>query len=170
MGGAIFLPDHEQQVRLVAMKGASDDEIADMFNVSREVFQKWRKAYPSFNDAVMSGRTRADTEVVVSLYKRATGYDYEETVPTKSGKCVLVKKHAPPDVGAQQYWLNNRQPDNWRSSSTKHIAGRSREDDETLGVKIETRDEMISAILTLIEPKPDGATKAIGKDTAKNRQ
>lgn len=162
----VFLPDKEHLVRMIAMKGATDDEIAEAFGVDKERFQRWRRIYPSMNTALEQGRLQVDADVVYSAYKSAVGYTYEEEQATQKGGVVTVERYAKADPSSIQYWLNNRQPLNWRSSSTKHLAGRSREDDEAVdGVKPETRDDLINAIVSMIAPKPDGASKASAKDT-----
>lgn len=64
----------------------------------------------------------ADAKVEKMLYKRALGYDVEETErivdvnPDGSVKPVRVKttkKHIAPDTMAQMYWLNNRRRGEW---------------------------------------------------------
>lgn len=158
---AIFLPDHLQQVRMIAMKGATDDEIAETFGHSVDTITRWRKLYPSFAKALESGRTHADQNVVVSLYNQTQGYTYEEeqAVGGKVPAVMTVKKFARPDTSAIQYWLNNRAPEVWRSARTTHVAGGSRDGDVPLGVKVETRNELIDAIVGMIATKPDGSSK-----------
>lgn len=160
-GKSVFLPEKEHLVRMIAMRGADDDEIADTFGVPRETFQAWRKLYPTMNDALEKGRLVADADVVFALYREATGYCYteEQAVGGKEPTVLEVKKCARPSVDAQKYWLNNRQPENWRSSSTSHVAGGTRKDDAPLGIKVETRDELIDSIVAMLASKPDGLEK-----------
>lgn len=164
----VFLPDKLALVRMIAMRGASDDEIADTFGVSRETFAKWRRAYPTMNEALEKGRLSVDADIVESLYKQATGYHYEEDAPTKNG-LVRVERYRVPDIGAIKYWLDNRQPDHWGSSSTTRLVGAKKPDgsDGPIGVKVETRNEIIDAIMGLITPKPDGESRP--KDAANDR-
>lgn len=157
-GGAVFLPDMEQQVKMIAMRGASDDEIADTFGVSREMFQKWRAAYPKFNDAVDKGRSVADANVMYALYRNATGFHYEEDAATAKGGIVRLERYARPETSAQQYWLNNRKPDEW-GSTTRLTGGRKNGEDLPIGMKVESREEIIAAIVSLVYPKPDGQSK-----------
>ena len=156
-GGSVFLPDLEQQVKMIAMRGASDDEIADTFGVSREMFQKWRQAYPKFNDAVDKGRSVADANVMYALYRNAVGFHYEEDATTKDS-VVRIERYAKPDTSAQQYWLNNRKPDEW-GTKTSLTGGRKNGEDLPLGMKIESREEIIAAIVSLVHPKADGQSK-----------
>lgn len=154
---AVFLPDHLDTVRLIAMRGASDSEIAAMFGVTEGAFARWRAMYKDFNGAIEKGRTHADAEVVVSLYKRAVGYDYtEEVVAGKDPEVFEVSKHSPPDVGAIQYWLNNRQHEFWGSKSRTEHSGVG---GGPIGLKAETKSDIIDAIVGLITPKPDDELK-----------
>ena len=58
-----------------------------------------------------------------SLLKRAKGYSYEEVTKIMSldkegnpqlRETKVVKKEIAPDVGAQAFWLKNRNPEKWR--------------------------------------------------------
>lgn len=154
--GSFFLPDHEQQIRMIAMKGATDDEIADIFGVSRIAFQKWRKLYPTFEKALDEGRTVVDADVVFKLYTQTQGFYYtEETAAGKDADVVEVRRYSKPDTAAMKYWLECRQPERW-SSRTVITGGRKDGKELPVGVKVETRNEIIDSILSLIHPKADG--------------
>lgn len=162
-GGAIFLPDHEQQVRMIAMRGATDDEIADTFGVSREMFQRWRKTYPSFEKAIDQGRSKVDADMVYALYRNGTGFTYEEeTTAGKDGHVVKIKRYARPDTSAIKYWLENRQPENW--ATTTRLTGAKKGETNPNPLAVETRNDIIASIVALIAPKPDGQTKPHTED------
>lgn len=65
----------------------------------------------------------ANTNAECALYKRATGYSYDEETYELKGlddqnKPVYmmtkkVRKHLAPDVNALKMWLKNREPDRW---------------------------------------------------------
>lgn len=153
---------------MIAMRGATDDEIADTFGVNREHFQAWRKLYPGMESALNAGRLRVDADVVVSLYKEATGYCVEEEVAAgKDGHIVTLKKCIRPSFSAIAYWLNNRQPDQWRSASTTSLTGGTKKGDTPVGIKVETRDELIDSIVAMLASKPDGNTKGKSNDGEK---
>lgn len=152
-----FLPSNEHLVKMIAMQGADDEEIAKMFGVPYEHFKAWRKMYPSFNEALNEGRLGVDAEVTYSLYKNATGFEYTEETATPKGGIVKLKKYARPNGSDARYWLENRRPDLWRSQSTTRITGK--DDDSPVGMKVETRNELIDAIVSMIAPKADGKSK-----------
>ena len=67
-------------------------------------------------------KEQAALAVEAALYKRAIGYDFEETHtevrvnPDGSGQTTYVKKvkkHIVPDTTAQIFWLKNRQKEKW---------------------------------------------------------
>lgn len=139
-------------VRLIAMKGATDTEIEDIFLVPKGSLAKWRKLYPSFAEALDKGRSVPDGDVLYALYKNAVGYDYteEQAVGGKVPSVMSVQRHRPAEFAAQKYWLGNRTT--WRSTESVEHSGR---DGGPIGVKQETRNDIIDGLLKLIQPKVD---------------
>lgn len=106
-------------IKWMCRAGATDEEIASEFGMSVRQLYRWYKLYPELCQAKTAGKNFADFEVEESLFKRALGYDIEETevVATKDGKPLRVKKvkkHIPGDVRACRLWLINRQSKRWR--------------------------------------------------------
>lgn len=155
----VFLPDCLEQVQAVAMRGLSDDEMADLFGVSRKLMTAWKKFYPDFAKAIEKGRTKADAKVIESLYKLATGYSHEDTkFATHEGEItdsVTYQKHYPPNFQAIQFWLTNRQGSHWRNRQEVDNMVSGKPGAPPVGVKNEDKKELVSSILALIQPKPD---------------
>ncbi len=109
---------HDDWAWSLALKGATDEEVAEAFGVSRRTVIRWKKEYPSFAEAYQRGKDVADVKVKKALYRRAIGYeitDKESVVDidpkTGESKPVRVKtttKTIVPDTMAIMYWLNNR--------------------------------------------------------------
>ena len=109
---------HDDWAWSLALKGATDEEVADAFGISKRTVIRWKSDYPSFAEAYQRGKDVADAKVKKALYQRAIGYSVDETertvdVDPKTGesKPVRVKtttKKYPPDTMAAMYWLNNR--------------------------------------------------------------
>ena len=106
----------------MAAMGATNEEIADAIGISKRTIIRWAKEHESFGKALAEGKAVSDAKVIRSLYQRATGYDYTEEKKVvefdkdgnvKPGKVETIKKHVPPDVAAQCFWLKNRQRDRW---------------------------------------------------------
>ena len=151
----IFLPDHLDQVRAIAMRGLTDDEMAEVFGITPELMASWKAYYPSFAEAIAKGRTSADAEVVRALFKNCVGYDYEEDRVTKDGDVVSVKVRKNGETGAQKYWLNNRDPENW--GDKVQVGGDRSPGAVPVGIRDETKMEVMNSILNLITPKADPA-------------
>ena len=73
---------HDDWAWSLAIKGATDQDIADAFHVSRRTIIRWRQTYPSFNEACQHGKEVADAKVKRSLYERAVGFEYQEKEST----------------------------------------------------------------------------------------
>jgi hypothetical protein len=131
-----YKPEYVEQVEKLCKLGATDKEIADFFEVSVDTVNEWKKTYPEFSVSLKAGKLIADAFVAESLYKRATGYKYEETTYEKidikksspleqdldeddpitidAYKRKVVTKELPPDSTAIIFWLKNRKPAQWR--------------------------------------------------------
>lgn len=113
---------HDDWAWSLAIRGATNEEIAEAFHISTRTFIRWKKEYPSLNDAVTEGKEIADTKVEKALYTRATGYEFSETErivsvdkdgnPTPA-RVKTITKRVPPDTMAIMYWLNNRRRGFW---------------------------------------------------------
>lgn len=101
-----------------AREGLNDEQIAAKVGIRPSTYYEWANRFPEFAEAIKKGKAPVDIQVENALFKRAIGYDYEETVTEVYGdgkKHVRkVKKHMPPDVGAIAFWLKNRKPEKWR--------------------------------------------------------
>lgn len=113
---------HDDWAWSLAIKGATNEEIAEAFGISKRTFIRWEKDHDSLREAVLRGKYAADAKVEKSLYQRATGYTVTDTEKTidmdRDGnpKPVRVKtttKNIPADTMAIMYWLNNRKRSSW---------------------------------------------------------
>lgn len=152
----LFLPDYLTEVKMVAMRGLSDKEMAQTFGIAPSLFKNWKKHYPSFKEAIDKGRMHCDAEVLAALYKRATGkfsIPHTEVIKYKdSYETLEMRKHFPPDVEAAKYWLNNRAREHWSSRQSVEQSGPG-------GKPIEissSKTELIDSIVNLVKPKSDG--------------
>lgn len=127
-GGHIskYKPEFDKQVYALCMLGLTDKEISSFLGVTERTFNNWKVENSSLFQSIRRGKTIADAKVAISLFRRAVGYQYEETtfesvvldknedIAKKAFKKKTVKKELPPDVGAATMWLKNRQRDKWR--------------------------------------------------------
>lgn len=112
-----FRPEMVSQVEKLCRMGATNDDLADFFDVAVSTIHEWRAEHPEFSDALKNGKILADAEVADRLYQRALGYSHPaEKVFCSEGTIVradIVERY-PPDTTAAIFWLKNRQPDKWR--------------------------------------------------------
>jgi len=148
---AVFLPNEEHLVRMLAAKGASDAEMELLCGVPKGTMEKWRKAYPSLDEWIEKGRLKVDGDVLFAMYKNAVGFEYEEEqVAGKDAIVRVVKRQRLPDTAAQKAWIYNRKREEWGERAT--VAG---DKDKPVTLEHSVRKELIDSILSLVTPKPD---------------
>ena len=111
--------------RGMILRGSKDAEIALALGVSVRTLRKWQKDYDDFGEIFQHARgvdrsKVADALVEAALFKRATGFDYNE-IKTESQNGEIKKttetvKHQAPDLGSQKFWLITRDPKRWDDS------------------------------------------------------
>lgn len=116
-----FKPEFVKLGFKLALLGATDDAMAEAFDVATSTLALWKRTEPAFSDALKRGKADADADVVRALYRRATGFRRrtEKIFCTKGGEIVRAEaiEYFPPDVTACIYWLKNRQPEKWREAN-----------------------------------------------------
>jgi hypothetical protein len=108
--------DYAEIARNACMLGATNDTLAERFDVCVRTIGSWIATIPEFSTAVKQGRHVADETVVASLFRRATGMERTVTrVFCHEGQPVTASytEALPPDVRACIFWLRNRRPEQW---------------------------------------------------------
>ena len=126
-----FKPEYVEQVKKLCLLGATDDEIADFFGVTRVTIYRWKLVHDEFCSAIKNAKEFADERVERSLYQKATGYDYieQQAIKLKVEKdqekveLVDVQKHAPAETVAAIFWLKNRRKAEWRDRQEVEHSG-----------------------------------------------
>lgn len=119
---SLWRPEYIEEARKLRLLGCTEKEIAEQFDISQRTLANWKEKYSEFNEVIVNYKRIASSNVVNALYKRAIGYDYEEEQAIKikidrdmeEVQIVKVKRHAPPDIMACMYYLNNRESAHWR--------------------------------------------------------
>jgi hypothetical protein len=149
--GGIDLTRKQGLAKRLALDGYSDEVIARIAGVSLETLDYWKAVHGDLADAIKSGRTAADAEVVATLHMLATGFEREEeTVAGKDAVRVTYRKYHAPELGAIKTWLNARVPQ-FREVQRMEATGKN---GKPLIPK-ESRADLISSIVSLVKPKPD---------------
>lgn len=113
-------------------EGLIDRRVAAALGVSERTLNRYKLA-PAVMTVVEAGRKEFKGKVVHALHRRATGYEYAEVtmepvmavrqvagekqkvmVSSELSVTKIVTKHMPADVSAAQFYLTNRDPDNWK--------------------------------------------------------
>lgn len=112
-----YREEFAQQAYKLCLLGATDEKLADFFEVSEFTIKAWKAAHPKFGEALKTGKEQADAEIAQALFHRAKGYSHPEDDIRSVGQEIVITptiKHYPPDTQAASLWLRNRQPHLWK--------------------------------------------------------
>jgi hypothetical protein len=117
-----YRKEFAKQAHKLCHLGATDQEMADFFEINAATLYRWKHDHPEFCEALKTGKDVADERVERSLYQRATGYEQDEVkifMPANATAPVYAPYRAKisPDVTAGIFWLKNRRGDQWRDKS-----------------------------------------------------
>ena len=114
-----FRDEYVAQAAKLCELGATDQELADFFEVDVRTIYRWKHGQDGFCQALKAGKELADERVERSLYQRAIGYEQDEVkifMPGGASEPVYApfKAKIAPDVTAAIFWLKNRRSGEWR--------------------------------------------------------
>jgi hypothetical protein len=111
----------DKQARKLCMLGATDEDLANFFEVAVTTIDNWKKEHDGFLGSLKESKDELDAQVVRSLFQRAKGYNCPDTkFATHEGQITdsqTYTKHYPPDTTACIFWLKNRQKADWRDKT-----------------------------------------------------
>lgn len=91
--------------------GATDKEIAENLGVNPKVLCRYKNEYSDLNELWKNGRTKAVQDIKAALFKRATGFQYQEKKvieSEKNGRTVeIYTKSALPDPASAMILLKH---------------------------------------------------------------
>jgi hypothetical protein len=119
-------PAYCETARKFCLLGATDKQLAELFEVSEQTLNAWKRTHPEFLSSIKAGKELADAEVAAALYHRAKGYSHDAVkIFQYEGDPVTVDyiERFPPDVAAASLWLRNRQPERWRDKTDGLTSG-----------------------------------------------
>jgi len=113
--------------------GATVEDLTRIIGCGKTAYHRIKKDYSEFSELLKEGREEADLKVENALFKRACGFEYEESTNEvrmnqdgSLGQVISVKKTTkivPPDTGAAMAWLKNRQPIKWKDRHDVEVTG-----------------------------------------------
>lgn len=123
-----YLPEYAEQARKLCLLGATDQEIADFFEVDVRTVYRWKAEHDEFCQSLKAGKEVADERVERSLYQKAIGYEQDEVkifMPAGSEGPVYAPYRAKiaPDTTAAIFWLKNRRSGEWRDKAVSELTG-----------------------------------------------
>jgi len=121
-----YIEEYNEQAYKLCLLGATDEDLADFFEVTETTINNWKINHPVFFESIKKGKKLADANVADRLYQRAMGFEHpsEEIKVVSNGQGegskierVPITKVYPPDTTAAIFWLKNRQPKQWREKT-----------------------------------------------------
>ncbi len=119
-----YIAGKEDLIVASCRMGATNETLAKVLGIGLTTFKRILKEHADkMKPLLKEGKQEADFRVESELFKRAVGYDYEESETIVSvdkdgnatpAKVRKIKRHIPGDVTAQIYWLKNRKPEEWK--------------------------------------------------------
>lgn len=142
-------------LRVCAMFGATDEDLAKVFDTTVNPINEWKRKNPDFRDAIHKGKEMFDTgKVEDSLLKRALGYQIEEVHQEKDAEGnvtgeKVVKKWVISDT-AILFWLKNRNPKRWRDLKAVELSNKDGEAFKTATLTAEMTAEEATKIYSQV--------------------
>jgi hypothetical protein len=75
---SLFKPEYCDKVKQLCLLGATDKQMAELFDVSEQTFNTWKQKHPEFLESLTEGKAFADAKVAQSLFQRAIGYSHPD--------------------------------------------------------------------------------------------
>jgi hypothetical protein len=112
-----YKPDFCPIAYKFCLLGATNEDLARLFEVSLSTIGNWLARYPAFRKAVQDGREVADADVALSLLQKAKGFTHPDVKILQvdgAPQEVPYNRYFPPDTQAATFWLRNRRHKQWR--------------------------------------------------------
>lgn len=113
----------QQAFTAVSRMGATDPDLAELFQVDERTINRWKNDHADFCHALKDGKDLWDTgQVANALRKRALGCTRQVERISKDGP-VMCTEELPPDPTSMIFWLKNRDPNRWRDKQEVEHSG-----------------------------------------------
>jgi len=135
-------PAFAVQAAKLAALGATDQELADFFEVEVRTIYRWKHDHDEFCQSLKVGKDVADERVERSLYQKAIGYEQDEVkifMPATASEPIYAPFRAKvaPDTTAAIFWLKNRRSQSWRDKQELEHSG---------GFEVTSKDQRDAAV------------------------
>ncbi len=147
-----YKKEYDKITYRMCLLGATDKDLAGMFEVSETTINNWKLKEKSFFESIKKGKEIADSKMAESLYKRGRGYKHKAVKIFYDKEAGIVRapyiEHYPPDTAAAFIWLKNRQPKLWKDKKEIELQNRQTEAQQKLAI---LTDEELQAEIDKIE-------------------
>ena len=118
---------HPKRAYQLALAGKTNEQIAEVFDISVKQLYEWQAHYIAFRDALRSGRTIADGEAAEAAHIAINGGIVREMRTYKDAEGNIIKvvetvKEIPPDANAALKWLELRARGLWARQAQEENA------------------------------------------------
>lgn len=151
-----YKEEYNEQAYKLCLLGATDDKLADFFEVDVSTIQRWKLEYEEFCDSIKKGKVIADATIAEGLFNRAKGATIktQQAIKLKDSQfnsegrkiseeerveVVDLVQEVPPDTAASIFWLKNRNPELWRDKR-EHVEIESDSRGITINVRRVNKD------------------------------
>lgn len=119
-----YKPEFVRLAALFCKLGATDAQLAELFEVNEDTINEWKNVHPEFSESIKEAKFDHDTkEVEAGMLKRAKGFTRTVERVTKDGDVVECQEEMAPDTVAGIFWLSNRNPARWRQKQDVDVSG-----------------------------------------------
>lgn len=135
-------------------------EVCRNVGLSEDCFYRWKKEKKEFRDAVARAQERFNETLIkeakYSLRKRVNGYEFDENRTTyvndRKGNPIIkerikIRKHIQPDMSAIQFFLTNRDAQNWKNRQSSELTGKDGSDLFRMPVMVDDSGKPIQIIV-----------------------
>jgi hypothetical protein len=151
----------------------TDKELAFQFEVSEVTINAWKKAHPEFLKSIKRGKVEADSEVALSTFKSACGFEVDAvdirtvSLGVQVGSKIIktsYKKYYPPNVTAAIFWVKNRTRKNYEPWQDVHRTEHTGKDGKAIQVhkQVDLKDISTDQLMALRDVGIDLAEGANG--------
>jgi len=126
-----YKPEYLAVMYKVTELGGTDKDVIAAIGCGERTLNTWKKKYPEVSAALKQGKEFANHEIKTALFQVAKGFKCDDTkFATFEGQITderKIKRHYPPNVRAIQFWLINRDRENWKPTSELQEGNNSQE-------------------------------------------
>lgn len=112
---------HMDRIPSWRKQGMTEEQIAERLGIGYSTLSLYKTKNIELLEALKKGKEELIEELEDSLYRRAMGYEYEETETwleevdgVQKKRVKRMRKVAHPDTGALAFALKNLAPDRWK--------------------------------------------------------